>query len=49
MGAVKLSGYQHSSKCLLLCSTEKTHSGLEQHEDEYMITFLDEPSLKVLQ
>jgi len=25
-------GYQHSSKNLLLCSTEESHTSLEQHE-----------------
>ncbi len=28
----KLFAYQHSSKCLLLCSTEQSYTGLEQHE-----------------
>ncbi len=32
-----LFGYTHSSVYLLLCSTEETYTGLEQHEGEYMI------------
>jgi len=31
---------QHSSKYHLSCSAEETHSGLEQHEGEYMMTEL---------
>ncbi len=27
-------GYQHSSKYLILCSAEESHTGLEQHEGE---------------
>jgi len=33
-GVHQLSGYQHTTKYLLLCSTEETHTGLEQHEGE---------------
>jgi len=31
--------YQYNSKYRLLCSTEDTHTGLEQHEDEQIIHF----------
>ncbi len=33
-GHRQLFGYQYTSKYLLLCSTEETHSGLEQLEGE---------------
>ncbi len=37
-GYRQLFGYQLPSKCLLLCSTEETHTGLEQVGGEQMMT-----------
>jgi len=36
----QLSGNQHSLKYLVLCSKKQTHSGLEQLEGDYVMTFL---------
>lgn len=33
-GYIQLCGYHHLSKYLRLCSTEETHTALEQHEGE---------------
>ncbi len=33
-GILKLSTYQLSSKYLLLCSIQESHTGLEQHDEE---------------
>ncbi len=37
-GYRQLFGYQLPSKCLILCSTEETHTGLEQVGGEQMMT-----------